>query len=132
MTRTLGPAPAAARLYGVHDIHFRNVHVNAESGFATCDGDDCATFLRVNKYPYENAIEDVPHELSVREREFASLDVSGTPTPVVPATFPKGAAVKRLAGGFEAIGGGTLDSHGTLYFVDRIFQRIYAWSRDQA
>jgi hypothetical protein len=131
VTRTLGPAPAAARLYGVHDIHFRNVHVNAESGFATCDGEDCATFLRVNKYPYENAIEDVPHELSVREREFARLDVSGTPTPVVPATFPKGAAVKKLASGFEAIGGGILDSHGTLYFVDRISQRIYGWSRDQ-
>jgi hypothetical protein len=131
VTRTLGPAPAAARLYGVHDIHFRNVHVNAESGFATCDGDDCATFLRVNKYPYENAIEDVPQGLTVREREFARLDVSGTPTPVIAATFPKGAEVKKLAGGFEAIGGGVLDSHGTLYFVDRIFQRIYSWSQDQ-
>ena len=96
MTRTLGPAPAAARLYGVHDIHFRNVHVNAESGYATCDGDDCATFLRVNKYPYENAIEDVPHGLTVREREFARLDVSGTPTPVTDAAFPKGAVVKKL------------------------------------
>jgi hypothetical protein len=131
VTRTLGPAPAAARLYGVHDVHFRNVHVNAESGFATCDGDDCATFLRVNKYPYENAIEDVPHGLTVREREFARLDISGTPTPVVPTTFPQGAAVKKLAGGFEALGGGVLDSHGTLFFVDRIFQRIYSWSQDQ-
>jgi hypothetical protein len=131
VTRTLGPAPAAVRLYGVHDIHFRNAHVNAESGFATCDGDDCATFLRVNKYPYENAIQDVPHGLTVREREFARLDVSGTATPVVPATFPKGAAVKMLAGGFEALGGGVLDSHGTLYFVDRIFQRIYGWTQDR-
>jgi len=127
VTRTLGPAPAAARLYDVHDIHFRNVHVNAESGFATCDGDDCATFLRANKYPYENAIEDVSHGMTVREREFARLDVSGTPTPVA-----KGAAVKKLAGGFEgAIGGGVLDSHGTLYFVDRISQRIYSWSQDR-
>ena len=131
VTRTLGPAPAAARLFGVHDIHFRNVHVNAESGYATCDGDDCATFLRVNKYPYENAIEDVPHELTVREREFARLDVSGTPTPVTPRTFPKGASVKKVAGGFEALGGGVIDSHGTLYFVDRIFQRIYGWSQEQ-
>lgn len=131
VTRTLGPAPAAARLYGVSDIHFRNVHVNAESGFATCDGDDCATFLRVNKYPYENAIEDVPHGLTVREREFARLDVSGTATSVVPATFPKNAAVTKLAGGFEALGGGALDSHGTLYFVDRISQRIYSWSQAQ-
>ena len=59
VTRTTGPAPAAVRLQGVRDIRFRNVHVNAESGFATCDGDDCATFLRLSKYPYENAIEDV-------------------------------------------------------------------------
>src|SRR3569833_2981998 len=138
VTRTLGPAPAAVRLFGVHDIHFRNVHVNAESGYATCDGDDCATFLRVNKYPYENAIEDVPHGLTVREREFARLDVSGTPAPVTPAPSPKGwpgglpgAGVKKVAGGFEALGGGVIDSHGTLYFVDRIFQRIYGWSQEQ-
>jgi Pectate lyase superfamily protein len=131
VTRTLGPAPAAARLYGVHDIHFRNVHVNAESGFATCDGDDCATFLRVNKYPYENSIVDVPHGVAVREREFARLDVSGIPKPVAPEAFPRGAAVKKLADGFEALGGGVLDSHGTLYFVDRIFQRIYGWSAEQ-
>jgi hypothetical protein len=127
----LGPAPDAVRLYGVHDIHFRNLHVNAESGYATCDGNDCATFLRVNKYPYTNSIEDVPHGVTEREREFARLDVSSTPAPVVPATFPKGAEVKKVADGFEALGGGTVDSHGTLYFVDRIFQRIYGWSQDQ-
>jgi Pectate lyase superfamily protein len=132
VTRTLGPAPAAVRLYGAHDIHFRNVHVNSESGFATCDGDDCATFLRLSKYPYENAIEDVPSGLAVREREFARLDIpSGAPAPVVPATFPTGAAVTKLAGGFEALGGGIFDSRGTLYFIDRIVQRIYSWSGDR-
>src|SRR5882724_7059977 len=62
VTRTLGPAPAAVRLYGaIRDVHFRNVHVNAESGFATCDENDCATFLRLTRYPFENAIEDVTH-----------------------------------------------------------------------
>lgn len=127
VTRTLGPAPAAVRLYGTTNIHFRNVHVNAESGFATCDGDDCATFLRVNKFPYENAIEDVPHGLTVREREFARLDVSGAATPAA----PNDAGVKKLAAGFEALGGGAVDSHGTLYFVDRNFQRIYSWSQTQ-
>jgi hypothetical protein len=131
VTRTLGPAPAAVRLYGAHDIHFRNVHVNSESGFATCDGDDCATFLRLSKYPFENAIEDMSSGLAVREREFARLDISTAPAAVAPATFPKGAAVKKLAGGFEALGGGILDSHGALYFVDRIFQRIYAWTQDR-
>jgi hypothetical protein len=67
----------------------------------------------------------------VREREFARLDVSEAPAPVTPATFPKGAPVKKVAGGFEGLGGGVIDSHGTLYFVDRIFQRIYGWSQDQ-
>jgi hypothetical protein len=131
VTRTLGPAPAAARLYGVRDIHFRNVHVNSESGFATCDGDDCATFLRLSKYPYENAIEDMTSGLAVREREFARLDISTTSPPGAAANLPKGPAVKKLAGGFEALGGGILDSHGTLYFVDRIFQRIFAWTPDR-
>jgi hypothetical protein len=131
VTRTLGPAPAAARLYGIRDIHFRNVHVNSESGFATCDGDDCATFLRLSKYPYENAIEDMTSGLAVREREFARLDISTTSPPGAAANLPKGPAVKKLAGGFEALGGGILDSHGTLYFVDRIFQRIFAWTPDR-
>ena len=132
VTRTLGPAPAAVRLYNVRDIRFRNVHVNAESGFATCDGDDCTTFLRLSKYPYENAIEDMTHGLVVREREFARLDISSTPpAPVVAKTFPAGTEVKRLAGNFEALGGGIVDSHGRLYFVDRIGQRIYSWSADK-
>jgi hypothetical protein len=126
VTRTVGPAPAAVRLYGAHDIHFRNVHVNAESGFATCDGDDCATFLRLSKYPYENAVQDMSSGLEVREREFARLDISGTAPPAV-ASSP----IKKLAGGFEALGGGVLDSHGTLYFADRILQRIYSWTQRQ-
>jgi sugar lactone lactonase YvrE len=126
VTRTVGPAPAAVRLYGAHDIHFRNVHVNAESGFATCDGDDCATFLRLSKYPYENAVQDMSSGLEVREREFARLDIPGTASPAV-ASSP----VKKLAGGFEALGGGVLDSHGTLYFVDRILQRIFSWTQGQ-
>jgi hypothetical protein len=130
VTRTLGPAPAAVRLYNVSDIRFRNVHVNAESGFATCDGDDCTTFLRLSKYPFENAIEDVSSGLAVREREFARLDVSGPVAPVAAAMFPRGAEVKKLVGGFGALGGGIVDSRGTLYFVDRIFRRIHGWSAD--
>jgi hypothetical protein len=127
VTRTLGPAPSAVRLYGARDIRFRNVHVNAESGFATCDGDDCTTFLRLTKYPYENAIQDMTHGLEVREREFARLDVTAT-APASPA--PNG-AVKKVGGGFEALGGGIVDSHGTLYFVDRLGQRIYSYTAEQ-
>ena len=51
------------------------MHVNAESGYATCDNNGCGTFLRLSKFPYENAIEDVTHHLEVREREFAVLDI---------------------------------------------------------
>jgi len=127
VTRTVGPFPAAARLYGARDIHFRNVHVNGESGIATCDGDDCTTFLRLTKYPYENSIQDMTSGLEVREREFARLDFAGS-APAAPAT---GMAVKKLAGGFEGLGGGALDSHGTLYFVDRILPRIFSWTQAQ-
>jgi hypothetical protein len=132
VTRTIGPARSAAMLYNVRDIRFRNVHVNGESGLATCDGDDCTTFLRLTKYPFENSIVDVTSGLEVREREFARLDIGSTP-PTVPAvaTFPKGATVQKLAGGFEAAGGGIVDSKGTLYFVDRIFQHIHSWSAEK-
>jgi len=118
VTRTVGPAPAAARIY--------RSHVNAESGFATCDGGDCATFLRLTKFSYENAIQDMSHGLDVREHEFARLDVPANPAPVSPGT-----TAKELVGGFEALGGGAIDSHGTLYFIDRSFNRIYAWTKDQ-
>jgi hypothetical protein len=128
VTRTVGPAPAAVQLYGVHDIHFRNVHVNAESGFSTCDGGDCATFLRLSKYPFDNAIEAEPDGSTVREREFARLDVTTTPMAAAPAATMPGAVVRKLAGGFEAAGGGAVNAKGTLYFIDRITQRIYAWS----
>jgi len=131
VTRTLGPAPSAARLFDSHDIHFRNVHVNAESGFATCDENDCATFLRLSKYPFENSIEDVQRGTFEREREFARLDVLAAPLPAPTENALSTVKVEKLAGGFEALGGGTLDSRGTLYFVDRIGQRIYSWSREK-
>src|SRR5688572_7492649 len=69
--------------------------------------------------------------LVVREREFARLDVTGSPASVALATFPKGVPVKKLAGGFEALGGGIVDSRGKLYFVDRIFQRIHSWTAER-
>ncbi|HEV2702350.1 MAG TPA: FAD-dependent oxidoreductase [Steroidobacteraceae bacterium] len=128
VTRTVGPAPAAVRLYGVHDLHFRNVHVNAESGFSTCDGGDCTTFLRLSKYPFDNAIEEEPSGAAVREREFARLDVSSASAAALPAASMQGAVLRKLAGGFEALGGGAVDARGTLYFIDRITQRIYSWS----
>ena len=132
VTRSRAPFPAAVRLYHCADIHFRNVHVNAESGYATCDQNGCGTFLRASKFPYENSIEDVTHHLETREREFAVLDVSATPpTPVAgdaSAVLAPGAKVQKLEDGFFSISGAAVDASGKLYFVDHHEQRIYGWS----
>lgn len=132
VTRSRAPFPAAVRLYHCADIHFRNLHVNAESGYATCDQNGCGTFLRVGKFPYENSIEDVTHHLETREREFAVLDVPAAPTtPVagdVSAVLEPGSKVRKLEDGFFSISGAAVDASGKLYFVDRHEQRIYGWS----
>ncbi len=125
VTRTLVPARSAVELSNSSSIHFRNVHVNSESGFTSCDGDACITYLRANKFPYENAIVDITHGQKLREREFASLDIPAAAAPIAAATSP---VVSKLADGFFALGGGAADSHGTFYFIDRTFQRIYSWS----
>ncbi len=128
VTRTRRPAPAAAKVYNSRNIRFRNVAVNGESGFGTCDENGCATFLRLTKYPFENAIQDVTSGLEVRERQFATLDLSADPPPVAPSTFPQGAKVEKLGDGFYSLGGAAVDAAGTLYFTDRRHQRIYSWS----
>jgi hypothetical protein len=127
VTRTRKPAPAAITLYNSHDIRFRNVHVNGESGLGTCDENGCATFLRLTKFPFENAIRDVTHGLDVRERQFAVLDVPARPDPVKPSTFG-GAKPEKLADGFHSLGGAAVDAQGKLYFIDRFFRRIWRWS----
>jgi len=132
VARSHGPFPAAVRLYHSTDIHFRNVHINAESGYATCDENGCGTFLRASKFPYENAMEDMTHHLEVREREFAVLDIPAkppTPAPTDASTvLEPSSQVQKLAGGFYSISGATVDGSGQLYFVDHHEQRIYRWS----
>jgi sugar lactone lactonase YvrE len=128
VTRTRKPAPAAVRIYNSHGIRFRNVAVNGESGFGTCDENGCGTFTRLTKYPYENAIQDITSGLEVRERQFAVLDIGATPKPVTPSVFPAGATIEKLSDGFYSLGGGAVDAAGTLYFTDRRNQRIYSWS----
>ena len=125
VTRTIKPAAAAVKLFNSGDIQFRNVHVNAESGFATCDDNGCGTYLRASKFPFENAIVDATHRLEMREREFAVLDVPMQP--VTPEPVPS--KVVKLEDGFYSISGAAVDSAGKLYFVDHRFQRIYSWSK---
>jgi hypothetical protein len=132
VTRTFKPAPTAVKLYNSADIRFRNVHVNAESGYATCDDNGCGTYLRASKFPFENAITDATHKLQVREREFAVLDVPADPVAPMPAptpsVFPAGAKLEKLEDGFWSISGAAVAGDGTLYFVDHRFQRIYSWT----
>jgi hypothetical protein len=132
VTRTRAPFSTAVRLYQSSEIHFRNVHVNAESGYGICDENGCGTFLRVSKFPYENAIEDVTRHLEVREREFAVLDIPENPEPPpasdASAVLAPGAEVEKLEDGFFSISGAAVDAAGKLHFVDHHFQRIYAWS----
>lgn len=132
VTRSRAPFPAAVRLYNSSDIHFLNVHVNAESGYGICDENGCGTFLRVSKFPYENAIEDVTNHLVVREREFAALDVPSKPAQPASsdasAVLAPGAKVEKLEDGFFSISGAAVNAAGKLYFVDHHQQRIYGWS----
>ena len=126
VTRNYHPAPMAVKLFNSSDIHFRNVHVNAESGFATCDANGCGTFLRASKFPFENTLRDMTNKLDVREHEFARLDVPAKP--VAPPVARIGGEMKKLEDGFWSISGGAVDASGALYFVERRFQRIYRWS----
>jgi len=127
VTRSIKPAPAAVKITNSSDIRFRNVHVNAESGFATCDDNGCAAYLRASKFPFQNAIVDVTRQLEVREREFAVFDYSGKQA-AAPAPAGK---VEKLADGFYSIAGGAVDAKGKLYFVDRHWRRIHGWSREE-
>jgi hypothetical protein len=131
VTRTFHPAASAVKLFNSGDIRFRNVHVNAESGFASCDAIGCGTYLRASKFPFENAIQDKTHRLEMREREFAALDVPAAPAPVTPATLPGAGPVRKLEDGFWSISGGAVDAKGALYFVEHRFQRIYRWTAER-
>lgn len=127
VTRSYHPAKSAVRLFNSEGIRFRNVHVNAESGYAVCDDEGCGTFLRASKYPFDNAIEDVTRGEVVREREFARFDLGKLGRPLAPPAASL-APVEKLADGFWSISGAAVDAAGALYFIDRHFQRIHRWS----
>ena len=61
------------------------------------------------------------------------IDIPAKPTTPAPsdasAVVAPGATVEKLEGGFYAISGATVDSAGTVYFVDHHQHRIFSWSR---
>ena len=128
VTRSIKPAVSAVKMTNSGDIRFRNVHVNAESGFATCDENGCDTYLRASKYPFENTLQDLTHKQEVREHEFAVLDIG--PATAANAPPPAPSNVHKLEGDFYSIAGAAVDAKGKLYFVDRRFNRIYSWSKE--
>jgi hypothetical protein len=128
VTRSIQPVVSAAQIANSSDIRFRNVQVNADSGFPTCDDNGCTTYLRASKFPFENAITDVTHRLQVRQREFAMLDFGARPVLQTAGESATLAKVSKLEEGFHSIAGAAVDSSGKLFFVDRRFQRIYSWS----
>ncbi len=131
VTRSIKPMDAAVKLYNSGEIRFRNVHVNAESGFASCDAKGCGTYLRASKFPFENTIKDMTRGQEVRELEFAKLDVPAAPATAVQTPIPATPGVEKLADGFYSIAGGAVDAQGKLYFIDRRFQRIHGWSKTE-
>jgi hypothetical protein len=142
VTRSLKPAVSAVKMTNSENIRFRNVHVNAESGYAACDENGCDTYLRASKYPFENTLQDLTSKQEVREHEFAVLDIrtagagpaaavfTSAATVPVPAGPFAAAKVSKLEDGFYSIAGAAVDSKGKLYFADRRFHRIYSWSKE--
>ena len=112
---TYQPFPYGVRIAGSQNIRFRNLHVYS----------DC-------KASFDNSVYDQTLKIEIRQREIASLTVSGKNVAAVStphaATVAPGKSMERLSGGFFNISGGAVDSNGRLYFVDSHWQRIYRWS----
>jgi sugar lactone lactonase YvrE len=112
------PFPYAVKLTSSHDLRFRNVHVYSPG-----------------KFTFDNTIFDQTHNVEIRSREIASLNISGNPPQTPPAhespILSPGAKVEKLAGGFNGIDGATVDAAGNVYFVDARLQRIYRWSPEK-
>lgn len=109
------PFPYAVRVARSHDLHFRGVHVYSPG-----------------KLSFDNTLFDQTHDVSVRAREIAWLNVSGatpaTPPPQASAVLAPGAQLTKVAGGFTNIDGTAVDAAGNVYFIDGAWQTIYRWS----
>ena len=101
------PFPWGVTVARSKNIRFRNLHCWSNS-----------------KVSFDDAVFDPVHNVEIRQREFAWLDITGA-TPPAQAPDPR---VHKLAGGFFNISGGATGPAGDFYFVDAHWQRIYRWS----
>ena len=92
------PFPNAITVSESSNIRIRNLHVNSNA-----------------KVSFDNSVIDATHHAEVRAREFANLDIPGTPNatavPVPPVVAPH-AQIERLATGFFSLSGGAVDQSG--------------------
>jgi sugar lactone lactonase YvrE len=107
------PFTWAVKVTDSTDIRFRNFHSFSNSKVS------------------HDSLYDQTHNIELRQREFAWLDLPGQARPprphaVSPLLAP-GAKVEKLAGGFYNISGGAILPSGDLYFVDAHWQRIQRW-----
>jgi Gluconolactonase len=110
------PFLSAIRIAKSNNIRLRNIHVYSDS-----------------KVSFDNSVViEQPHNIEIRDREFASLTVDSSHVEPSPAAHSvvvaSGAKVERLSTGFFNISGAAVDQSGQLYFVDAHWQRIYKWS----
>jgi sugar lactone lactonase YvrE len=105
----------AVKVSRSRDIRFRNMHCDSNS-----------------KVSFDCAVYDQSHDLEIRQREFAWLDLPprvSRPKPAARSPVVKrGAKVEKLAGGFHNISGGAAGPQGDFYFVDAYRQRIFRWT----
>jgi sugar lactone lactonase YvrE len=108
-------SPDAIKVARSSNVRFRNIHCNTDA-----------------KVSFDTTVYDETHARGLRQREFASLTLTGaapSPRPKQPsAVLASGAKVERLANGFFNIAGGAVHPGGDFFFVDARAQRIYRWS----
>ena len=114
--RMISPYPNAVIVNNSSNLEFNGIHVYSPS-----------------KFTYDNTIYDRSYDYQIREREIARLNISGKPPMKKPvgsnsSVIAPGSKVEKVAGGFEFIDGGTVDSKGNVYFTDSRWGSIYRWS----
>lgn len=110
------PFKTAVEITRSSGIRFRNLHCYSDS-----------------KVSFDDSVVDLSHNVEVRQRELAWLDVSGAAPRIKPeqhTVVAPSAKVEKAAGGFFNISGGAIDKAGNVYFVDAKWQTIYRWSVD--
>lgn len=100
------PFHHAVKVSESKNIRFRNVHCYSNS-----------------KVSFDNLLFDATHDFELRQREFATLTLTGDKP-----RRAKAVQVQKLAGGFHNISGGAVHPNGDFYFVDPKWHRIHRWN----